>query len=131
MRIPRFVSPAAIPDSADLPAVAATRAQGFLSESAAVARFGSPSDAEPYLLLRHEQRSRIRDSIPTFENIHDRLPGDHDRYAVLRPNGQKGLWYNGESLWVSVAWLLSAEPHATNHTHGSRMVFALAHQCGV
>lgn len=129
MKPPRFDSPNRIPDSADLPAVATTRVQGFLSECAAVARFGPTATAEPYLLLSYEQRSTIRRAVPGFAELHMRLPGDFDKSAVLRPNGNTGAWFNGESLWVAVSWLLWVEPLATDSTYGSAMLFSLARQC--
>ena len=127
-RIPRFSHPSMIPDSAALPAVSAVGAQGFLQQCAPVALFGTSKDAIPYVLLTLEQRTSIARAVPGFDDISDRIGQDFDRFAVM--SGQKETyhrapWWNGENLWVAVPWLLAMEPRITDHTFGSRLLFAM------
>ena len=127
MKIPRYVSPAAIDHQLmPLPAVSAIIAGGFLAESATVACFETTKDAIPFLLLSYEQRRVIAVAIPDFDNIHDRLAPDHERFAVLRPNGTRGRWYNAENLWVAVPWILGFESRLKDPNLGTQLLFALA-----
>ena len=127
MKIPRYLSPAAIPETRTaLPAVSAVVANGFLCASAPVARFGGPKDAVVYLLLSVEQRRSLEAAVPDFHDLSDRMAPDFTRYAVLRANGSRGIWMNAENLWVAVPWLIGLGTRIKNETHGSALVYELA-----
>lgn len=123
MKLPRFVSPAAIPNRQVLPAVAAVAAQGFLSQCAPAARFGSAKESRPWLLLSYEQRQHVTHSIV---GSLDSLPWYDDAVAaVLRPDGTRGRWRNAEHLWVDAGWL-QALPWDTEVTIAASLVRELA-----
>lgn len=124
MKIPRFVNPSAIEAYTNLPAVATVVAGGFCSQAAAVARFGDAKTAHVYILLDYTARHRIADCVKLSE-LHERIPGDMDRAAIMRCDGRPGAWYNGESLWVSVEWLRMVRGLADDLNVGARLALAL------
>lgn len=103
------------------PAVAAVFAGGFLLQAAPVAllyRRGKEGK-RPYLLLTYEQRCYVAQDEwrPMSEIFGDRAPGEPDRFAWLRPSGQRGNWHNAENLWIDAEWLkrlLAALPSPCN-----------------